>query len=135
MTGAPSWSSHHESEFVSVEVDSARGLVRVARHERRFEDALEIRQGLREVLEALERLEGSPRGLLLDFRKGPSSNSRTFEEHFVPFLVDATRRYERAAGLVRSAVGKLQLQRYIRQGRLENLQAFINERLAVAFLE
>ena len=131
----PTWSSEQSGHFWTVAVDPTLGLVKIERLAPRFESPDDLRQALDEVLETLERLESVRRGLLLDFRSGPSSNSAAFEEYFLPFLVAASRPFERGAGLVKSAVGKLQLQRYIRQGRVENLQAFINERLALAFLE
>lgn len=134
MTATPTWSPELTGTFMSVQADAALGLVRIERLPPHFDGAEDLQRCLAEVEQTLARLDNARRGLLLDFKNGPSSNTTSFEEFFLPFLVAAPLPFERAAGLVNTAVGKLQLQRYIRQGRIENLQAFLNERLALAFL-
>lgn len=123
-----------QGAFVQVDADEQLGLVRVRRLQRRYEEPGDLPRTLGDIEAELDRCATCRGGLLLDFRAGPSTNATAFEECFVPFLGRACARFDRAAGLVHSAVGKLQLHRYIRQGRIANLNAFVHEPLALAFL-
>jgi hypothetical protein len=82
-------------------------------------------------------LEALPRGqlrLLIDYRDGPMRNDPAFEQTVRPFRSAMTSGFHRVAIVVQSAVGKLQAQRHAREDRLP-LQVFVNERLAIAYLE
>ena len=71
--------------------------------------------------------------LLVDLREGPFRTDRAFEERFEKFRAEMLRGYARTAILVRSAVGKLQVQRHAREDATP-LQVFDDEGAALAFL-
>jgi hypothetical protein len=76
---------------------------------------------------------GKTPGLLLDFRKAPSRIDEEFEQAFARARPLLFMGFSRVAYLVSGTLGKLQAQRYARNDA-QGAQAFLNEKLAVAFV-
>jgi hypothetical protein len=72
-------------------------------------------------------------GLLLDFRRAPSRIDEEFETAFARTRPHIYVGFTRVAYLMSSTLGKLQAQRYARDDG-QGAQAFLNEKLAMAFV-
>jgi hypothetical protein len=72
-------------------------------------------------------------GLLLDFRRAPSRIDEEFEREFARMRPLMYLGFTRVAYLMSGTLGKLQAQRYARDDG-QGAQAFLNEKLAVAFV-
>jgi hypothetical protein len=76
---------------------------------------------------------GKAPGLLLDFRRAPSRIDEEFELAFARARPHIFMGFTRVAYLMSSTLGKLQAQRYARDDN-QGAQAFLNEKLAMAFV-
>lgn len=123
----------NRDEFWTVERTAIPPMLRITRSNVRFEREEDIETSSRAVLEATSRFDRSRYRLLVDLRDGPLRTDRTFEERFEKFRAEMLRGYARTAILVRSAVGKLQVQRHARADATP-LQVFDDEKAALEFL-
>ena len=105
----------------------------VRRSDKRLDDLGAMRTSFDAVVTALPTERGKA-SLFLDLRVGPRRNDEEFDKLFERFLVDVCRDFFRVAVVVRTATGKLQIQRYARAKKLV-IHTFLNERLALSFLE
>lgn len=120
-----------ENEHYRVERLPA-GIHRMTRKAARFAD-FDVLKSSNEAM--LAELEGEKaRALLIDLRRAPSSNSPAFEKVMAPFRARIMTAAPRVAVLLRSAVGKLQIQRLADQDGTP-AELFDDERRALAFLE
>jgi hypothetical protein len=108
------------------------GVHHLIRSERRFADEGELREAHAPLLEALER--ARPRALLVDLRHAPSSNDPAFESAMATYRKRFLTAAPKAAVLVRSKAGLLQVQRLARQDGTP-ASFFEDERRAIAWLE
>jgi hypothetical protein len=78
-----------------------------------------------------------PRGwaLLLDARDAPARNDSEFEAAFARARRPILERFSRVAVLVKSATGKLQVQRYAREDQSSQIHVFADEDEARAYLK
>jgi hypothetical protein len=120
-------------EFWTVERTAIPPMLRITRSGTRFEREEDIESSSRLVLDAMSRFDRARYRLLVDLRDGPLRTDRAFEARFEKFRVEMLRGYARTAILVRSAVGKLQVQRHARADATP-LQVFDDERAAMEFL-
>jgi hypothetical protein len=96
---------------MKVDVDPQKHRVTVTRTSQKFASLDEVHAAMSEVVTATEALDRAGMTLLLDLRSGPMRNDPAFEEAMAIYRQRTERGYRRAAFLVRSAVGELQLQR------------------------
>lgn len=100
----------HEDAWFRVEHNPSDAVFRVARSSAPFADVPAAERAYREVDAALSAV---PRGarLLLDLRDAPPRNDEAFESMVERVRDRVFARFDRVAVLVRTAVGKLQVQR------------------------
>jgi hypothetical protein len=124
------------SPYLVVLVDEERGVLLVRRTKERFSTTENIRQIFSEALDKSQEF-AAPRALLMDFRDGPLRNDAAFEAAMLSLrekMAAFRARFERHAVLIKTAVGRLQLER-IRRERAQNLgEIFDNEAEAFAYL-
>jgi NADH-quinone oxidoreductase subunit F len=88
-------------------------------------------QALRQAQPIMDRL--SPQLMLLDLREGPGRNDASFEAAMLPAIGNLLSRFARSAMLVKTAVGRLQLQRLGRETSMP-MSVFHDEQEALRFL-
>ena len=88
-------------------------------------------QTLRQAQPIIERL--GAQLMLLDLREGPGRNDASFEAAMLPAIGSLLSRFARSAMLVKTAVGRLQLQRLGRETSI-SLTVFQDEQEALRFL-
>ena len=125
--------SQQGTPYYTVKLDEARGFVRITRTGAVYPSLVEMERDT-QLLEQIVRRFGVRRGLI-DFRQGPPArNDEAFEratEKGRRLLRDG---FERFAVLVRSAVGKLQVNRLSREdGAVPHV--FLDEAEAIRYLE
>jgi hypothetical protein len=122
----------YKDEWVTLTFEAATGLVRYTRSGVPYPDmdALERSYaGLRTlVMPSVPGLK-----LLIDVRLAPPRNDAAFEAHANAAIGSFTRRFDKIATLVRTAVGKLQTARLAHERGVE-ANSFDDERAALAFL-
>ncbi len=119
--------------FWTVERTAIPPMIRVTRSGAAFEREEDIVSSSQAVLDAMARFDRAKYRLLVDLREGPLRTDKAFEARFERFRVDMLKGYARVAILVRSAVGKLQVQRHAREDATP-LQVFDDEKAALEFL-
>ncbi len=108
-------------------------VVRVARTERALESAVELDRAHDEVTRVLDTLPRSRMGILVDLRLAPARNDPEFEKAMAAHRTRMFSGFARRAVLVKSAVGKLHVQRHARQDGHDGLQVFTDPDAALAF--
>jgi hypothetical protein len=122
----------HEDAFFAVQLDEARKLVLVTRSKEPFPRIDDVRTSITQLVGAIQSLDRASLALLLDLRAGPARNDEDFEK-VVGTLPQGTAGFRARATLVRSAAGRLQIQRIGRtHGR--SPAVFTDEAEALAFL-
>lgn len=94
-------------------------------------ESREMLQALRQAQPIIDRL--SPQLMLLDLREGPGRNDASFEAAMLPAIGNLLSRFARSAMLVKTAVGRLQLQRLGRETAMP-MSVFHDEQEALRFL-
>jgi hypothetical protein len=94
-------------------------------------ESREMLQTLRQAQPIIDRL-GSQL-MLLDLREGPGRNDASFEAAMLPAIGSLLSRFARSAMLVKTAVGRLQLQRLGRETAMP-MSVFHDEQEALRFL-
>lgn len=121
-----------ESPFFEV-VYTSEGFVYVARTDRGFTSAGELDTAHRDLAAALDRLPRKRLGLLVDLRRAPARNDPEFERQMPEHRARLFEGFARRAVLVKSAVGKLHVQRHAQSDGLRDLAVFTDEAQARAF--
>lgn len=108
-------------EYLHVLLEQGGTLVRVVRSARAFRDTATIERVFSAVYSALGALELKDCGLLADQRLAPGRNEPEFEQALARSRNQIYPLFQKRAVLVRSAIGKLQLSRLIKQDQYERL--------------
>ena len=116
-----------------VTLDDELSLVRIIRTEDPFERDEEIESLFAQVIEALPRTKRKNLLLLVDLRRAPARNDPKFEALQTLHRDAVFGGYRRAAVLVRTAAGALQLSRLGREANSPT-SVFNDETKALAFL-
>jgi hypothetical protein len=113
--------------------DDTAGVYRLVRTATPFPSARALRTTAAEVERVASTL---PRGsgLLIDAREAPARNDQEFEEEFKLARRPILANFRRVAVLVRTAVGRLQVNRYAREDGVAAQAVFGEEADALAFL-
>lgn len=109
-------------------------IVRVRRTEQSFPSASELAAAFTDVNRALDELDRSEYGLLVDIRAATGRNDPEFESTFAPLRARMESGFPRVAVLVRSITGTLQVQRHAREDGLTEVRPFTDEQEAVSWL-
>jgi|RhiMethySRZTD1v2_1073278.scaffolds.fasta_scaffold02885_16 hypothetical protein len=104
----------HRSEHFTIQHYQASGYVRLVRSAIVFASLEHANDALKACGEALERLDASQLGLLLDWRLGPFSIDARLHQLVIETTDAFAVRFVRCAVLIVSPVGKLQLDRVVR---------------------
>lgn len=124
-----------DNAYVYVSALPGLPIVRVRRTEQSFPSVTEVVAAFTEVNRALDTLDRSRYGLLVDIRAATGRNDAEFEQTFAPLLAEMERGFSRVAVLVRSITGTLQVQRHAREdGLAAEVRPFTDEAQAVAWL-
>jgi hypothetical protein len=133
-TRAPAIETLWDNPEAVLTVDRAAGLVRFERRPVALPDLPVLRARLLAMFDRMDALPRGELGLLIDTRQVIGRSDDEFEammDELRPRLVGG---FRRIAVLVRSAVGRLQVQRLARtDGVLDRMQVFSDEAEAVAF--
>jgi hypothetical protein len=120
------------SPYYTIQVDATRGLLRLVRTGVAYPSLSAIAEDREVVGRVISQLPGHL--LLLDMRAGPPPRSdEAFERAMAKGRKAITQRFRRVAVLVRSAVGKLQVQRLVRADG-DTPHAFQDEQEALDYL-
>jgi hypothetical protein len=101
--------------YFELEVDPARKYVRYVRSATAFESVATYETVLDRLLEALERVERSHYAILVDMRLGPIRSGDDFDASAFRFRREVFRGFARAAVLVATEIGRLQVTRHARE--------------------
>ncbi|RYE86949.1 MAG: hypothetical protein EOO75_15105 [Myxococcales bacterium] len=101
-----------------VLIDRSLGLVRYERTSLGFDDVDSIDRTHDAIMRVLETIDRSRLVLLVDLREGPARNDPAFEQAMARHRPRILGGYRRVASLVRTAVGKLQVGRHLRDDGL-----------------
>jgi hypothetical protein len=105
-----------QNRFWTVLYYAPASLIVLQRGTERAAYLEELIPAFEDLREALQTFDRSTFSLLVDLRRGPLRNDDAFETAIAPYRRELTRGFRRAAILVRSAVGVLQVNRYKRTG-------------------
>ena len=97
--------------WVSLETHGARA-VRVIRHDVPFDTLEDVVTAYGGAAEALERMDRARMGVVVDLRSAPSRNDPEFEQALAPHRKRFLHGWVRTVILVRSQVGRMQVQRH-----------------------
>ena len=118
--------------FASVDVNVAKRVVRFHRTNKKTTgDELDPTWGV--VMGAPGGLDPKTSGLLVDFRLAPPRNDPAFEAKVDQWMKPLSEKYRRMAVLVKSATGRLQAMRNMREHK-QPLTVFTDEAEAMRFL-
>jgi hypothetical protein len=122
--------------YLVVLIDDVRGVLIVRRTKERFSTTEIIRETFSTALD--KSLEFStPRALLMDFRDSPLRNDAAFDAAMMSLrekMIAFRARFERHAVLIKTAVGRLQLERIRRERSQDMGEIFHNEAEAFTYL-
>jgi hypothetical protein len=122
-----------ENEHALLELDDARGVVRFTRTSVSFPSLDAVRQTFDAITTAASSIDPSRYGLLIDLRQAVGRNDAGFEQITNDVRQRLTQRFARRATLVRTAAGKLQVQRIARESG-EEAHVFDDPIAALEFL-
>jgi hypothetical protein len=114
-------------------VHRAEGIVLLTRTDRVFESVVEIDRAHGEVQRMLDLLPRHRLGLVVDLRRARARNDPEFERAMEPHRKRMFEGFARRAIIVKSAVGRLHVQRHARQDGNTDLQVFLEAPSAIAF--
>jgi hypothetical protein len=122
----------HTSAYYDISIDG--DLVRVKRTPAQFADTQAIAAETKKLKEVLHGREAKELTILADLRDGPMRNDPAFEQASKEMREFMTS-FRRAAILLKTAVGKLQVTRLSRDLQPGNMRMFDDEAEALAFLK
>ncbi|MEW5854916.1 MAG: hypothetical protein AB2A00_39435 [Myxococcota bacterium] len=123
----------YRNDYVALELEEARGLVRFTRLEKKLKGTEELDPAFAPLEKVIQSVDRSRYVLLVDLRRGPLRNDPEFEQAMERYRVGLSTGFRRVAVLVRSAVGELQVQRQARQNG-GSAKIFHDEAEALTFL-
>lgn len=118
--------------YCTLELDRWHGFLRFTRSDKPYPSIAMIEHEAIELDHALERM--SDARILVDLRAAAPRNDPEFEMTIKRLRRRLYERSERAAVLVRTAVGALQVKRHVREDGV-NVEVFQSEDEAIAYLE
>jgi hypothetical protein len=116
-----------------LERDPSASALRLARTDAPYATLDELERAITAVLGALDAAGRAKHTLLIDLRQGPLRTDPEFESAMQHFRVETALGFVRVALLVRTAVGKLQVQRHVREEHAA-AQVFTDEAEALEYL-
>lgn len=114
-----------------MSVEEQHGVVVITRSEVAFASILDVIQSTEAVLKYIESL--SKMALLIDLRRALGRNDPSFESIIAPFGHRVVAPFRKSAVVVKSATGRLQLERQLRADKSEAL-VFTSLEAAMAYL-
>jgi hypothetical protein len=121
------------SDYYVVALDEAKHLVRATRSSKPFLDVGTVSDELERMIAAVRgKIDAASCVLLVDVREGPLRNDPAFENASRP-IAELSRSFRRQAVLVKTATGRLQLNRIGRE-RGNPMSVFEDEAEALAHL-
>ncbi len=124
----------HRSAHFTVEYWQASRYVRLVRSALPFSSPDEAGEALKECEVALRDIDSSNVGILLDWRLGPLSTDARLHQFVIENTDAFASRFRRRAVLVVTPVGKLQLDRVIRNLSTTKPLLFNDEKAAVEYV-
>lgn len=121
------------NEYLTASLEYDGKLLRVVRSAVGFPDPETAERAYAPLIALMDRLGRSERCVLSDVRLAPGRNDPAFEAAFARVRRQAFTGFRRAATLVQSKVGLLQMSRLIREDRMERM-ASDNEAELLAYL-
>ena len=118
---------------LEVTVDARRKLVVATRGGAEVATAEEVTEMIAHARKTLETVQRAGLGILIDVRKAPLSVETRFAEQLLALRRELTREFRRAAFLVQTKLGLLQVQRFVREEKL-SAQVFDDRERAIAYL-
>ncbi|AKF06636.1 hypothetical protein [Sandaracinus amylolyticus] len=122
----------YRDDYFEVWVDPARSLVRLARTERAFESIDHARASYASLAIALATVERRSHGVLLDLRAARPRSEPEFERFASESSATLLRPFRSVSVLVKSAVGRLQVQRIEKERGTAVFTVFTDESEALA---
>jgi hypothetical protein len=116
-----------------VTIDRLAGLTRFARTEHPYDDVAQLDQDCRAILGALDKLDRPRLSLLVDLRAAPPRTDDRLDAPLSRFRPRLMASFARTALVVRTAVGRLQVNRLAKEDRTTTLVTQ-DEGEAVAYL-
>jgi hypothetical protein len=125
----------YRSEYVAITLDHQRRLVRLTRSAAPFTSAEQASTEFVRAASSVGDAERPRLRLLADMRAAPGRNDEAFERAVGPLSDRLFGGYARAAFLVRTAVGALQIQRVAREQHTSAPRVFTDEAEALRYLD
>lgn len=116
--------------FYEVELRPQGAIVR--RTTRRYAHVSELASSFAVLDEQFRALKPSASALLVDLRAAVGRNDAAFETALAPLRRELLRKFERSALLVRTTIGRMQLERYLAADGIR-ARVFSNEDAAMAW--
>jgi hypothetical protein len=120
--------------YVTVTIDDDAALVRYRRSREPYTSLETLRELNAKLQETFDALPSGTLSLLIDVREAPPRNDDAFESEIVGTLQAMAGRFIARATLVRTAVGRLQVQRIARARTGQAIETFSDEVDALAYL-
>jgi hypothetical protein len=120
--------------FVQVHHTEQRRVIRVTRTSHPIQELTDVELAWGSVTRLLAGLDRHRNSLLLDMRRAKGRNDDAFERAVAKHRAATVNGFERAAVLVQSLHGKLQVQRHVREDGLGEVCIFDTEAEAIAWL-
>jgi hypothetical protein len=121
-----------ETAYCTIDWDRQHGILRFARTEQPYPSTAAIEHEAIEIERAVDRMRGAR--LLVDLRLATPRNDPEFETVMKKYRRKLFERAERAAVLVRTAVGVLQVKRHMREDG-HHVEVFQAEEDALSYLD
>jgi hypothetical protein len=125
----------YRSEHIAITLDHERRLVRFTRSAAPFTSAEDARTEFVKAMSLIGDAERPRLRLLADMRAAPGRNDAAFERAVGSLSERLFGGYARAAFLVRTAVGSLQIQRVAREHHASAPRVFTDEAEALRYLD
>lgn len=108
-------------------------MVLVRRTAAHFDSAEDVERGHAELVQVLDGLPREQLALLVDLRQAPARNDPEFERLMQAYRPRIFARFARRAVLVKTAVGRLHVQRHARSDGHSDLGVFTDEQAALDY--
>jgi hypothetical protein len=123
----------YRGEHFVVILDDERALLRRSRTDRRFESNEEILRSYEVLIRVHETIDRARLALFVDLRLAPPRNDPAFEQLVGPYQPRLYGGFRRAAILVKTEAGKLQMARLLQANGIR-ARAFLDEAAAISHL-
>lgn len=135
-TPTPIWRELDHTDFWTLLEDRGHRLVCARRNDKALSDLEDIARFQAKISAHLATINRDHWGVLVDLRAAPMRNDSAFEEKIRPMAAGALNGFRRTAILVRTQVGKLQVDRTRRENgtKAASNGVFLDELDAIAFL-